>query len=44
MHVQQPLESGSPIDDARGFANVLVRLFQMNAALPRIDNATGAYR
>lgn len=31
------------IDDARGFANVLVKLFEMNAALPRIENATGAY-
>lgn len=31
------------IDDARGFANVLVKLFELNAALPKIDNATGAY-
>ena len=32
------------IDDARGFANVLVRLFELNAALPRIENTTGAYQ
>lgn len=32
------------IDDARGFANVLVKLFELNAGLPRIDNATGAYK
>jgi len=38
------LHTHKAIDDARGFANMLVRLFQMNAALPRIDNATGAYR
>lgn len=31
------------IDDARGFANVLVRLFEMNAALPKMENETGAY-
>jgi hypothetical protein len=31
------------IDDARGFVNVLVKLFEMNAALPRIANETGAY-
>lgn len=30
------------IDDARGFANVLARLFQMNGQLPKIANATGA--
>lgn len=32
------------IDDARGFANVLVKLFELNGQLPRIDNATGAYQ
>ncbi len=31
------------IDDARGFANVLVKLFEMNAALPAIENEMGAY-
>lgn len=31
------------IDDARGFANVLVKLFELNAELPKIENATGAY-
>lgn len=30
------------IDDARGYANVLVKLFEMNSALPKIANATGA--
>lgn len=29
------------IDDARGFANVLTRLFEMSGQLPTIDNATG---
>ena len=37
------LHSHKAIDDARGFANVLVKLFEMNADLPRIDNETGAY-
>ena len=32
------------IDDARGFANVLVKLFEMNAALPTIENSTGSYQ
>ncbi len=32
------------IDDARGFANVLVKLFEMNGHLPKIENATGAYQ
>jgi hypothetical protein len=36
--------SHKAIDDARGFANVLVKLFELNAALPRIENATGAYK
>lgn len=36
--------SHKAIDDARGFANVLVKLFEMNAGLPRIENATGAYQ
>jgi len=31
------------IDDARGFANVLTKLFELNAALPTIENAVGAY-
>ena len=31
------------IGDARGFANVLVKLFELNAGLPKIKNATGAY-
>lgn len=30
------------IDDARGFANVLVKLFDMNGQLPKIENTTGA--
>ena len=29
------------IDDARGFANVLIKLFELNAALPTIENETG---
>ncbi|HEY8593641.1 MAG TPA: 3'-5' exoribonuclease [Devosiaceae bacterium] len=32
------------IDDARGFANVLVRLFEMNADLPLIQATTGVYQ
>ena len=32
------------IDDARGFANVLVKLFEMNADLPRIHETTGVYQ
>lgn len=32
------------IDDARGFANVLARLFQMAARLPRIDATESIYR
>jgi 3'-5' exoribonuclease-like protein len=31
------------IDDARGFANVLVKLFEMNRQLPKIENSGGAY-
>lgn len=31
------------IDDARGFANVLVKLFEMNADLPQIHATTGVY-
>jgi len=31
------------IDDARGFANVLARLFQMAASLPRIDATESIY-
>jgi len=36
--------SHKAIDDARGFANVLVKLFEMNAALPTIENSTGSYQ
>lgn len=36
--------SHKAIDDARGFANVLVKLFEMNAALPKIENSTGSYK
>lgn len=36
--------SHKAIDDARGFANMLVKLFELNAALPTIENATGAYQ
>lgn len=32
------------IDDARGFAHVLVKLFDMNGQLPKIENATGVYQ
>jgi len=32
------------IDDARGFANVLVKLFELNGRLPKLENATGAYQ
>lgn len=32
------------IDDARGFANVLVKLFEMNGQLPKIENASGSYQ
>jgi hypothetical protein len=35
--------SHKAIDDARGFANVLVKLFELNAALPQIPNAIGTY-
>jgi len=31
------------IDDARGFANVLVKLFALSGQLPRIPDAQGAY-
>ena len=31
------------IDDARGFANVLVKLFELSAALPYIPDVQGAY-
>lgn len=36
--------SHKAIDDARGFANVLVKLFELNGQLPKIPNATGAYQ
>ena len=36
--------SHKAIDDARGFANVLQKLFDMNAALPTIENQTGVYQ
>lgn len=36
--------SHKAIDDARGFANVLVKLFELNSALPKIENAIGAYK
>lgn len=32
------------IDDARGFANVLVKLFELNGQLPKIENETGSYQ
>lgn len=35
--------SHKAIDDARGFANVLKKLFELNAALPTIENTTGVY-
>lgn len=36
--------SHKAIDDARGFAKVLVKLFELNGQLPKIENATGAYQ
>lgn len=36
--------SHKAIDDARGFANVLLKLFELNGQLPKIENATGAYQ
>ncbi len=35
--------SHKAIDDARGFANVLVKLFELNAALPKYENISGVY-
>ena len=38
------VHSHKAIDDARGFANVLVKLFELSAALPRIDATESMYR
>lgn len=35
--------SHKAIDDARGFANVLLKLFELNGQLPKIENTTGSY-
>jgi len=32
------------IDDARGFANVLAKLFSISATLPRIEATESVYR
>src|SRR6185312_1341465 len=32
------------IDDARGFANVLAKLFEISGALPKIDSTESVYR
>ena len=32
------------IDDARGFANVLVKLFEISGGLPKVEAETGIYR
>jgi len=34
--------SHKAIDDARGFAHVLVKLFELNGQLPKMNNTTGA--
>lgn len=36
--------SHKAIDDARGFAHVLVKLFKLNGQLPKIANETGSYQ
>ncbi|MDB5587813.1 MAG: UgpE [Devosia sp.] len=38
------VHSHKAIDDARGFANVLVKLFELSAALPRIDATESMYQ
>lgn len=35
--------SHKAIDDARGFANVLIKLFELNGQLEKIENSTGSY-
>jgi hypothetical protein len=35
--------SHKAIDDARGFANVLIKLFEINGQLPKIQNTEGSY-
>jgi hypothetical protein len=38
------LHSHKAIDDARGFANVLAKLFALSGALPKIEATESVYR
>jgi len=38
------VHSHRAIDDARGFANVLAKLFELSGGLPKIESTESVYR